>query len=77
MTEQGLNSWGLGADLTLTEKIYREHGISRSWVDYSIPGATDPDNAWDQDRYYADFDMWWKNIPLQEKQRIYHQITKK
>lgn len=77
MTEQELNEWGTHADLDTCEKIYREGGISRNWVDYSIPGATDPDNLWDKDHYYADFDMWWVNLPLQEKQRIYHQITKK
>jgi hypothetical protein len=77
MTEQELNDFGLYADLDTCEKIYREHGIARSWVDYSIPGATDPDNAWDQDKYYADFDLWWKNLPFQEKRRIYHRLTGK
>ncbi len=75
MTEKELNEWGTSADLDTCEKIYREHGISRSWVDYSIPGATDLDNAWDQDKYYADFNLWWKNLPQQEKYRIYHRIT--
>lgn len=77
MTEQELNEWGTYADLDTCERIYREHGISRSWVDYSIPGATDPDNAWDQDRYYSDFDMWWVSLQPEEKQRLYDQITKK
>lgn len=75
MTEQELNVWGTSADLDTTTRIYSEHGIARCWQDYSIPGATDPDNLWDQDRYYADFDRWWVNLPLQEKYRIYHQIT--
>jgi len=76
MTEQELNEWGTSADLDTCERIYREHGISKSWIDYSIPGATDPDNLWDQDAYYKDFDSWWLGLPLQEKQRIYQQITK-
>ena len=77
MTEQELNDWGTSQGLDVTERIYREAGISRSWVDYSLPDSDDPDEAWDQDAYYEDFDRWWKNLPLQEKVRIHYQITSK
>jgi hypothetical protein len=74
MTEKELVDWGLYADLTLTEKIYAVCGIATRWIDYSIAGSIDPDNAWDMDAYYGDFDRWWKNLPLPKKQWIYDQI---
>jgi len=77
MTEKELLEWGIHADLDTCEKVYREFGIGRTWMDYSFPEPTDPDNAWDQDKYYADFDLFWKNLPEQEKRRIYHRITGK
>jgi len=77
MTEQELNDWGTSQGWDVIDRIYHEAGISRTWNDYSYPESTDPDNAWDQDAYYADFDLWWKNLPLQEKTRIHYQITKK
>lgn len=77
MTKDELLMWGVYADLTLTEKIYEAAGVKKRWIDYSIPGATDPDHAWDQDKYYGDFDNWWAALPTWEKKRIYQQVTKK
>ena len=77
MTEQELNDWGTSQGWDVIDRIYQEAGLSKSWVDYSFPDSDDPDEAWDQDAYYADFDRWWKNLPLQEKKRIHYQITKK
>ena len=78
MTEQKLNDWGTSQGWDVIDRIYQQEGICKSWVDYSFADLSDPDapnDAWDQDRYYADFDRWWKNLPLQEKERIYYQIT--
>ena len=76
ISDAELGVLGTALDLDKTEKAYSLGGVSKTWVDYSIPGATDPDNLWDQDAYYDDFDAWWLGLPFKEKLRIYCQIYK-
>ena len=76
MTEQELNYWGTSQGWDVIDRIYHYSGLSKSWMDYSYPDAEDPDEAWDQDAYYADFDQWWEDLPLAEKQKLYNRITK-
>lgn len=72
--EEELNDWGTYAALDETEKAYRLCGIATTWSDYST-GSDDPDNAWDQDKYYDDFEKWWFALPFEKKMELYNKIT--
>lgn len=74
MTEQELNSWGTALGWDVIDKIYALVGRSTTWGDYSYPESTNPDNAWDQDAYYEDFDNWWLSLSYEEKLRIYNKL---
>lgn len=70
-----IEEWGRYATLDQTEEAYAIGGVDKSWMDYST-GSDDPDNAWDQDAYYADFEKWWLSLPLETKIDIHNQIRK-
>ena len=74
-TEAVLDRWGTSIGWDLIDAIYELAGINKSWQDYSIPGATDPDNLWDQDSYYAEFDAWWLALPYEEKLKLYENVS--
>ena len=61
--------------MDLIDAIYELAGISKTWQDYSIQGATDPDNLWDQDSYYAEFDAWWTSLSYETKLNLYENAT--
>ena len=72
MTNKELNEEGTHFLLDETTKAYELGGVKKHWMDYSYP-----DEGWDQDKYYAEFDAWWVSLPYEKKLSIYNEITKK
>ena len=76
---------GLGFDLDQTSKAYKLGGKSVDWTDYTYDWYNalsekeqmkdeNLDNAWDMDRYYADFDAWWSGLSDSERAAIYYRM---
>ena len=61
---------GLHFDLNQTVLAYRLGGVDKHWVDYTIN-----DDEWDEDKYYDDFDKWWRNLSEDEREKIYEMIS--
>lgn len=58
-------------DLDQTTKAYELGNADKHWTDYS-----NGDDSWDEESYYNDFDEWWKELPQEEKERIYNLMKK-
>ena len=83
--EQEILNWGQSCDLDQCEKAYQLGGKSVTWSDYTYDwfNALSEseqmeclDDAWDVDKYYADFYFWWDSIGSAKRGEIYNQIMK-
>lgn len=70
MKEIDYNEIGTHFDLDECEKAYKFGGVNISWLDYTYPKPTCEDGMWDMDKYYNDFDKWWKNLSQEEQKKI-------
>ena len=83
--EAAILNWGQSCDLDQCEEAYRLGGTSVTWSDYTYDWFNalseseqmeHLDNAWDMDKYYADFYTWWDSIGSAKRSEIYKQIMK-
>jgi hypothetical protein len=71
MDKEYLNSVGTSLALDDTQKAYKLGGKEISWVDYAIEGT----DTWDEEKYYADFDKWWTELPAEQQEKILFEIN--
>lgn len=57
-------------DLDQCEKAYELVGEKTTWLDYSNG------DGWDEEKYYKDFEEWWRSLPFEEQTKIYNKIVK-
>ena len=85
ISDKELQTIGQYFDLDQTTKAYELGGSDVYWTDYTYDWYKELseseqmkdenlDNAWDMDKYYADFDAWWLGLPMDEKRRIYNAL---
>ncbi len=71
MDKEFLNKVGTSFDLDETTKAYGLVGKRTHWTEYSVG------DDWDADRYFQDFDYWWKGLDTDIQESVYREIRKK
>ena len=66
---------GLFFDLDECQKAYEAGGIKKTWMDYSYSEPTNEGEAWDDNKFYEDFDTWWLNLPKTKQEAITSRLS--
>jgi hypothetical protein len=66
---------GLFFDLDECQKAYEAGGIKKTWMDYSYSEPTNEGEAWDDNKFYEDFDTWWLNLPKTKQEEITSRLS--